>query len=585
MEFKNELRKVIIESVIRVLGKDSKIDVDKVGLEYPTNPEHGDYSTSVAMVYFNLADKSEFKSPVEFANAIVNNFIQPDYIESVEVVRPGFINFKLKSEFIIKEAFKVTNFELLKTRIGEEVIVEYSSPNIAKPFTIGHFRSTIVGDAVSNLLEAKGVTVYRDNHIGDWGTQFGNQIYAIKTWGDEDKIANSEEPVKELVNLYIRFHKEAEEDASIKDKGREWFKKLESGDAEARRIWKKCIEWSWKEFDKIYQILDVKFTENEGRGYGESYFEDKMQPVVDELKEKNLLVEDQGAHLVYFDKSDSPENYPPLMIIKSDGTTLYSTRDLATDKFRLEKYGKDIKIINEVGSEQSLYFKQLFEVERLLGWVKPGQRVHIKHGLYLFDDQKMSSRKGNVVWLKEVLEEAFQKVRGVSKSDLGDESTWSLAVGAMKWNDLRRKSMSDVPVDWDELARLDGNSGPYMQYAYVRCLGILNKGGVSFEPGNQLEINFDKINFNSEADSVNLAKVLLRFPSIIESAANEYAMHYLAGYLFELGQQLSSFYENKKVLAETDLELRNLRLQLILASAEVIKFGLNILGIKVVDKM
>jgi arginyl-tRNA synthetase len=360
---KEQIEDTIKEAVTK-LHVEGKVQVDQ-----PANASFGDYTTNIAL----QVAKQLHKSPMEVAQNIATFIEKNDLIEKVDVIKPGFINFWIKPSYLVKVILTHTQVPdglVEKTNEGKEVVVEYSSPNIAKPFTIGHLRSTIIGDAVANLLQATGYTVHRDNHLGDWGTQFGKQIYAIKTWGNEEEIEKSYRPVKLLVDLYVKFHVEAEKNPEIENDARKWFKKLEEGDAEARRLWKKCIEWSMVEFKKIYDELGVTFTENDENGhmgYGESFFEDKMAPIITELKSKNVLQTSKGAQLVFFPN----DKYPPLMIIKEDGATLYATRDLATDKFRLEKYGKDILVINEVGAEQSLYFKQIYEIEYMLGWYKP----------------------------------------------------------------------------------------------------------------------------------------------------------------------------------------------------------------------
>ena len=267
-------------------------DKEAIHLEHPNDASHGDYATNLALQLFNSLEgshKKEYTSPRGLAEAIVKNIKTHKIIDqscsAVEVAGPGFINFTVKPETHWENLQELVENGLPKIFSGKTV-VEYSSPNIAKPFTIGHLRSTIIGDAVANLLEAGGMTVHRDNHLGDWGTQFGKQIYAIKTWGNEAEIEQSARPVKKLVDLYVKFHQEAEKNPELDDKGRAWFKKLEDGDPEARRLWQKCIDWSWKEFNAIYEKLNVSFTENDGRGYGESYFEDKIDAVVKELKDK-----------------------------------------------------------------------------------------------------------------------------------------------------------------------------------------------------------------------------------------------------------------------------------------------------------
>lgn len=456
---------------------------------------------------------------------------------------------------------------------GQTAVVEYSSPNIAKPFTIGHLRSTIIGDAVANLLEATGWTVKRDNHLGDWGTQFGKQICAIKKWGDEEEIAQSERPVKKLVELYVKFHAEAEENPELVDEGRAWFKKLEDGDLEARRLWQKCIDWSWKEFNQIYEELGVRFTENDGRGYGESYFEDKMDVVVEELETKNLLTDSEGARLVFF----PDDQYPPLMVIKKDGTTLYATRDLATDKFRLQKYGADVRIINEVGAEQSLYFQQIFAIELMLGWVEPDQRVHVKHGMFRFKDGKMSTRKGNVIWLEDVLQEARERAQ-----QLGDDPEHAqtiasaVGIGALKWNDLKRSAHLDVVFDWDEMLSMEGNSGPYMQYTVVRGKSVLQKwqeSGFTATATTEADIT---------PEGLEILRLLSRYGEAVERAAQEYAPHLLANALFEIAQSFNTFYNKHQIVADG---VPQVRIDLVNATVAVLSHGLGLLGIETVDRM
>lgn len=552
----------------------------KVNLDHPAMEAHGDYSTNIAMTLWANQElrikNQECKTPLGLAQKIIK-ILNTKYIihntDRIEAVKPGFINFWLSKEYLAKELQeaieKGVNFGK-QAKLTTKAVVEYSSPNIAKPFTVGHLRSTIIGDAVANLLEAIGWTVYRDNHLGDWGTQFGKQIYAIKTWGDEDRIDKSENPVKELVALYVKFHQEAEKNPSLEEKGRKWFKKLEDGDIEAKRLWEKCIVWSLKEFKKIYEELGVKFTENNGEGYGESFFEDKMEIVISELEKKRLLKESEGARLVFFPK----DKYPPLMIMKQDGATLYATRDLATDKFRLEKYGKDVVVINEVGTEQSLYFKQLFEAEKMLGWYKEGQRIHIKHGHYRFKDEKMSTRKGNTIWLEDVLEEAEKRAANLAK-DKNSLVAKEVGVGAIKWNDLKKNSEQDIVFDWDEILNMQGNSGPYLQYAYARTQSVLSKAK------NEISLARRRL-ARLESEEISLLRALNRFPEIVEEAAGNFAPNILCNYLFDLAQKFNLFYEKHKILGSKNEEFRTL---LTKAVGKTIKNGLNLLGIQAPEKM
>jgi len=561
--------KDIIAKILKEIVKSELVAVD-----VPGGLKFGDYSTNIAMI---LA-KQENKNPKELAEKIVGelkgNKELLSIVEKIETAGAGFINFWIKKQVLLKNLVLINKekdeYGKLSLNKGKLAIVEYSSPNIAKPFTIGHLRSTIIGDAIANLLTKTGWKVLRDNHLGDWGTQFGKMIYAIKTWGDEKNIVNSKNPVKNLVDLYIKFHKEAEKDSSLDDEARSWFKKLEDGDTEARRIWKLCIDLSWKEFNEIYSILGIEFSKefNGGRGLGESFFERKMEAIIQELKDKNLLKNGkEGAQLVFFEKN----KYPPAMILKKDGTTLYHTRDLATDKYRSEKYKPDL-IINEVGAEQILYFQQLFEIEKILDWYKEGQRVHILHGLYRFKEGKMSTRKGNVIWMNEVISEAIKKAKKLGSSNI--KLAKIVAIGALKYNDLKRDPKTEVIFDWDEILSMEGNSGPYLQYTYARSNSVIHKAGeFSFKSINNLGLNDEEM---------ILLRALLKFKDMLVRASLNYSPNTVCSYLFDLASKYNTFYNSHKIIGSENEELR---LTLTLATNQVIKNGLGILGIEVPEKM
>lgn len=565
---------------------------DNLIISPPNNEMFGDYATNIAL---RLA-KNEKKNPMKLAQEIADSVKIDDVIEKVEVMKPGFINIYVGKNKLIENLSQIAKnkIEIPQVNSGKKIIVEYSSPNIAKPFTVGHLRSTIIGDTIANILESTGATIYRDNHLGDWGTQFGKLIYAIKTWGNENEIKSSENPVKVLVDLYVKFHTEAEKNPDLEIEGRKWFKKLEDGDKEARHLWEQSIEWSWNEFNKLYKQLEIcteKF-ENNGRGYGESYFEDKMNPVIKELKDKKILKESKGAWLVFF----PDEKFPPMMLIKQDGATLYATRDLATDKFRLEKYGKDVIIINEVGAEQSLYFNQLYEVEKMAGWVKEGQRIHIKHGMFRFKDSKMSTRKGNTVWLEDVLKEAEKRAFALTKdenslahNEAGDVAK-IIAVGALKWNDLKRSSHMDIIFDWDDLLNMQGNSGPYVQYTYVRCKSVLDKchpdpAKRGKDPGKH-GFFANALNDNNVNDEeLTLLRTLSKYSETVLASAQSFAPNYLCLYLYDLSQKYNLFYQKHKILKAEDEEVKHMRLAITKAVADVLQHGLALLGIQTVEKM
>ncbi|MDP3661411.1 MAG: arginine--tRNA ligase [bacterium] len=549
-----------IADALRQLG----VQNPEVSLEHPDDLSHGDYATNVALRY-----AKELKvNPKKLADDIVRyiELQKISFVEKVETAGVGFINFYLSQEFFaesIKEVLqKKDDFGRNNIGKGKKVIVEFSSPNIAKPFTIGHLRSTIIGDAVAKTLSVLGFSVIRDNHLGDWGTQFGKMIVAIKKWGDIHKIAENAAPVRELVDLYIRFHAEAKTNPALEDEAREWFVKLEKGDAEARGLWKQCVAWSMKEFEGLYKRLGVSFDTM----HGESFFEDKMQAVMKELEQKKLLKESEGAQLVFFPN----EILPPLMILKKDGGTLYATRDLATDAWRKKEYGNGVTIINETGGEQSLYFRQIFMLEEMLGWFKSNERVHIGHGLTRGKEGKMSTREGNTIWLEEVLDEAVKRAEAINK-----DTAEIVGIGSLKFNDLKREAKQDIVFDWNDVLNMKGDSGPYLQYSYARAMSVLRKSPPQLRRGAESTRRGGGVN--------ELEHLLYRFPEIVERAGREYAPHFIATYLIELAGAFNGWYAKERILDAG--EETKYRLALTAAFAQVMKNGLWLLGITAPEKM
>ncbi len=570
------------DQIIKVIEELTGIKNPQV--EFASNEQFGDYSSNIA-----LRDKSLL--PEEIANKI--NDMKLDF--TAEVVG-RFINFRIKNDLLVGNLIQIDdekeNYGKSKIGDGKLAIVEYSSPNIAKPFGVGHLRSTVIGDAIANLVEATGYKVMRDNHLGDWGTQFGKVICAIKKWGNEEEIEKSENPVEELVSLYVEFHDKSKEDPKLDDEARAWFKKLEDGDTETKRLWQKCVDWSWVEFDNIYKMLDINFDPNfnNGKGLGESFFESRMAPVVKELEENNLLKEgEDGAKLVFFD------DLSPLMILKKDGSTLYSTRDLATDKYRKEKYNPDL-IINEVGMEQSLYFKQIYEIEKILGWYKEGQRVHVGHGLYMMDGKKMSTRAGKTVKLEEVLHFAVEKAKSLRKREkdfssvdkletgsdnLQTDTDKKVGIGAIKYFDLSHQPQTNINFDWGSMFAMDGNSSPYIQYTVARCNSVVYKGrtvlkGQTFAEG----LSFEGLTLTESELSV--LRKLFQFQEVIISSAQNYSPNILCNYLYELAQKFNTFYNAEKIIGSDTEEFRVL---LTKSVGQVLKNGLTLLGISSPEKM
>ncbi len=541
-----------------------------IKLEHPEDISHGDFSTNVAMVYTKVLKIA----PKILAEKIVEEFNKdlPSTLSNATVAGPGFINIYVHNSAVTKNTTSVISLKENYGRSdiggGKKIIVEYSSPNIAKPFTIGHLRSTIIGDAIANIYDFLGYKVIRDNHLGDWGTQFGKLLFAIDKWGDWDKIEKSDSPIKDLVALYVKFHDEALIDKSYEDQARNLFKILESGEnSDITEKWRKCIELSKKEFSKIYDKLGVSFDTE----FGESMFAspEKSNEILEILKSKNLLTTSENAQVVIFEN----EKYPPLIIQKSDGTTIYATRDLATDWYRKNTYGKDLMIVNEVGSEQTLYFRQLFEIERLLGWFEIGERIHVSHGLYRFKDGKMSTRKGNVIWLDDIIDEAEK--RAVA---LNPESANDVAIGAIKFNDLKRDCAHDIVFDWDEIMNMTGDSGPYLQYACVRAEAVLDKAK---EKGLKVDTS------GTRPDIVSLdmlERYMMHFEEKLVFSANSFKPNILAGYLINLASFFNVFYAQTVIVDEKE-EGTAYKLAVTQAFIYTMRNGLNLLGIKVPKRM
>lgn len=572
MMIRQKIKKDLEEAIKKTLG----FRPERVYLEHPKNNQHGDYASNFALVEFKKIKQS--KDPQELAQKIVGNFRKREYLKKVETISPGFINFHLENEIfisnlkkILKEKEKYGSSNIGK---GKTIIIDYSSPNIAKPFGIGHLRSTIIGQAIYNIYGFLGYKVIGDNHIGDWGTQFGKLIYAIKEWSSPSELESMN--VQDLVELYIRFHKEAEKNPLLNKQGRAWFKKLENGSKEARKIWKQCIEISQKEFNRIYNLLDIEIDYT----FGESFYEDKTGPVIKEAKRLNIAKKSKEALII-----ETGRNIPPILLLKSDGATTYHTRDLATIKFRQKRFGPVDKMIYEVGVDQKLYFQQLFAAARKFKWGKKIKYIHVAHGIICLSTGRMSTRKGKVILLENVLNETIKRAkRIIEKNDQEisetekEQTAKKIGVGAVKYNDLKQHYSKNITFEWDKMLNLQGNSGPYLQYAYARCKSILRKAGkMKIRKCDSLRLNNNK--------EISLSRMLYRFPEIVKRTAEMYSPNLICNYLFDLAQEFNNFYENTPVLKSKDKEMKKARLTLVRATAQTIKNGLKLLGISAPEKM
>ncbi len=582
------------DEIVKALQKASGID--EVDLGVSENPEYGDYSSNIAMQRTeNRNPKTDDRLPKPDNRRLAEKIVEKlkndkeltNIVDKIEAAGPGFINFWLTGtvlvselDGIIKDGSKYGGSNVGK---GKRVLVEYSSPNIAKRFGIGHLRSTIIGQALYNLHKALGYDVIGENHLGDWGTQFGVVLRQISNF----KLQISNLNVDDLEKLYVQFNKEAEDKPELWEEAKEWFKKLEEGDSEAREIWEKVREISLKEFERVYARLNVKID----HAHGESYYVDKMSSVVKEFRDKNLSTKSRGAEIVELPPANPGQVLPPAMLIKNDGATTYFTRDLTALKFRLENWNPEA-IIYEVGSDQILHFKQVFAAAKIIGWKKNQKLIHIAHGLIKFKEGKMSTRKGITVRLEDVLDEAIgraKKTIDASKTGRGlsdkqkVEVAKAVGIGAVKYFDLKHHPTSDIIFDWNKILVLEGNSGPYLQYTAARASSVLRKAKLPIS-NYQFPINSQISDLKISNEENLILRALIHFPEVVESAAENYSPNLLCSYLFDLAQKYNGFYNKHRIRGSENLELK-LRLGLTSAVGQVLKNGLTLLGIGTPERM
>jgi len=577
----NRAKLEIAEALSGALG--TKITIDDIKCPPPNIA--GDF----AFPCFALA-RTQRKNPMEISRESAEkiSFSSSSVYERVES-SGGYLNFFFNRESFCNAA--VHDFLSMRSfygrsdkGAGKQIIIDYSSPNIAKPFSIGHLRSTNIGSALCNLLRFIGYEVIGDNHIGDWGTQFGKLIYAYRHWGNRETIEAN--PIQELLSLYIRFHEEAErvsremkekcseEVNPLEEEARRAFKMLEEGDAETVRLWQWIRDLSLKEFEHVYGLLGITFEEV----LGESFYNDKMSEIKDMLDQKGLLERDEEGTLLV--RLDSYGITTPLLIQKRDGSSLYATRDLACAIYRIRRWNPS-RIIYAVGEEQQLYFRQVFKVLELLG--HSTRCDHVYFGLIMLPEGKIATRKGRVIFLEDVIDQAVKEASHIIEGREWSEERKAevskvVGLGAIKYHDLSQNRKKTVTFDWDKMLSLEGNSSPYLQYSYARARSILRKAGT--EPRA-----FTTEGVVLHDEEVNLVKKLARFPETVEEAAETCYPHILAGYLYELAVQFSTFYNTVPVLASKEQKERDNRLILLQFYSHVMKEGLGLLGISTLEEM
>ena len=568
-----QLKKMFLENINNIFNGNFE---DKIIIENSTKKEFGDFQTNFAMITSKILEKN----PREIANTIIENFRKNDLIEKLEVAGPGFINIYLKNSFLNSELKKIENekYDFSFLNIEKSVIIDYSSPNIAKRMHIGHLRSTIIGDALKRIISFIGFKVISDNHIGDWGTQFGKLIVAYDKFLDEKSY--SEDPIGELERIYVLFSDEAKNNPELENTSREELKKLQLGDEKNNKLWKEFIEISLKEYNKVYNRLDIAFDYY----YGESFYNDMMPSILEELKEKNIATKDQEALVVFFEN----DKLPPAIVQKKDGSFLYATSDLATIKFRKNELNVD-KAIYVTDERQQNHFKQVFEISNMLGEPYNYEKSHVYFGIMRFGDGMIfSSRSGNIIRLVDLLDEAKKQVKMVINEknpnipeNEKEEIAEIVGTGAIKYFDLSQNRTSDILFTWDKVLSFEGNTGPYLQYTYARIQSIIRK----LEENNITILNNDIILENMNDIERELGSLLLKFPQAVMKAYESYRPNVIADYLFDTAKIFNSFYNSKSILKEDNKNIMDARIILSKKTAYILKTGLSLLGIKTVDRM
>ena len=560
-------KKIVAEQIAKTVGEHLSVDEIVSMIEVPKYANQGD----LAFPAFTLA-KVLRKAPQAIAAEIVEA-VSDKHIARAEAMGP-YANFFLErsafADEVLKEVLELgEHYGDWDYGQGRKVVIDMSSPNIAKPMSMGHLRSTVIGNAIANLEKKVGYEPIRINHLGDWGTQFGKLIEAYKLWGSEELV--KADPIAELIKLYVRFHEEAELDPTLDDKGRAWFKKLEDGDAEAVRLWEWFRSESLKEFNRVYDLLGVTFDSYNG----EAFYNDKMDVVVDMLEDANLLKVDNGATIVDLEKYD----LPPALIKKSDGATLYMTRDLAAANYRKNTYDF-AKCIYVVGMEQSNHFKQLKAVLKELNLPWSENIVHIPFGLITLNGKKLSTRKGKIILLEGVLKEAtelaLKQIEAKNPSLKNKEAVaHAVGVGAVIFHDLKNDRTNNFDFALEEVVQFEGETGPYVQYTHARAMSILRKANHTVDTKEAFSLTDD--------DAWEVLKLIENYPNVVRFAEEKCEPSAIAKYVINLAQAFNKYYAHTKVLVED--EAFNSRIALVQTTASLLKQGLALLGVAAPDEM
>ncbi|HNZ40939.1 MAG TPA: arginine--tRNA ligase [Clostridia bacterium] len=541
-------------------------------LEYPPEPHMGD----LALPCFKLSRVMR-KSPMAIADSLVDS-LDIDVVERCES-KSGYLNIFIKKEYLVNNVLKTIVEKKEETGksneyAGKTVCLDYSAPNIAKPFHIGHLRSTVIGHAIRRLHEFRGYRCVGINHLGDWGTQFGKLIVAYKKWSS--KKAVEEKGTEELVRIYVKFHEEAEKDPSLNDLARQWFARLENKDEDAMELWKWFKKISLIDIEKTYKVLDITFDSYAG----ESFYYDKTQPIVERLKERNLLIESDGAMIVNLEEY----NMPPCLIVKSDGASLYASRDIAAAIYRKETYDFD-KCIYVTATAQDLHFRQWFKVVELMGYEWAKNLIHVGFGMVSMGGAKLATREGNIVYLEDLFSEASKRVLDIineKNPDMEDKEkkAQDIGVGAVVFSDLSNNRIKDIDFSWEEALNFDGSTGPYVQYTYARACSVLRKSELSEKDINMKDIKPEHM---TNDDEFTLLKTLSLFNEKIDQALRDLEPSCISRYLIDVCMDFNKFYNAHSILGAEDN--KKFRILLTAAVKYVLANGLFIIGLKRTERV
>jgi len=564
MDFKLEIAKSVAKAV--------EMDIDEVmfSIEMPSDPALGDFSFPC----FKLA-KAMKKAPPAIAAGLKDTIIAPGFVNSIEQVGP-YLNFFVKRNAYATKILPKINADgadFGRSNIGNGgcVVLDYSHPNMAKPFHVGHLRSTVIGHALYNIFNFLGYRSFSINYLGDWGTQFGKVIAAYENWGSEAEV--KEGGIRELNRLYVKFHEEVESNKVLDDEARAWHMKMEQGDEYAMKLWQWFKDISMEEYAKIYELFNIEFDSYQG----ESYYNDKMQPIVDELKQKDVMKQDKGAWIVDLEEW----KMPPCLVLRSDGGTLYATRDITSVLHRKEAYDF-VQALYITSHEQTLHFAQFFKVVELMGydWAA-NQLVHVPFGYMNLPEGKMSTRKGKVLLMEDLLEQTFERIGEIidqknpnlaNKEEIAEQ----VGIGAIIFNDLYNSRIKDVEFSWERMLSFEGETGPYVQYTHARCCSVLAKAQIDFDDADLSLLGGD--------EEFALIKTLNNLPQKVEEAANKYEPYIISRFVMQVAQVFNKFYHEKPIL-RADEATQKARLYLTHCTKTVIANALGLLGIKAPEEM